>query len=62
MNVPIHKESGEILIISETNTVVNPGTMVVHFKDTSPANRTMMSSVRFDTNTNLTVPEFSVAY
>ena len=45
------------LIIPKANTVVDPGTMMVHLENTSFTNRTVVSTVRLDTLTLLTIPD-----
>ena len=38
-------------MVTLTNTIINPGTMMIHFSDTTLTYRTVMSSFRFDRTT-----------
>lgn len=52
-----HKE----LIVGESDTVINPGTMVIHFQDTFVAGGAVMASVWFNQLTSVTITDSSRA-
>ena len=51
----IEEKEDKELVVVEGDTVVHPGTVVVHLEDTAATHRTVVSSVRFDDGALLTV-------
>lgn len=55
----VTEEQDKEFVIRETDAVVHPGTMMIHLQHTPAANRTVVSSVRFNGLTSITVAHFS---
>jgi hypothetical protein len=43
----IQKKQEEVFVVAEPNTIVNPGTMMIHPQNACAANTAMVAPVRF---------------
>lgn len=51
----VYKQKKEIFAVPKTNTVIDPGAMVIHVQNTPIANRAMMASLWFENVAHETV-------
>ena len=58
----VQEEQDEELVVVEGDTVVDPGTVVVHLQDTGAAHRAVVSSVGFDDGALLTISHCSLQH
>ena len=58
----VQEEQDEELVVVEGDTVVDPGTVVVHLQDTGAAHRAVVGSVGFDNGALLTVSHCSLQH
>ena len=56
---PVEQEENEELVVVESDTVVDPWTVVVHLEDAGPADGAVVSTVRFDHSAPITVADRS---
>jgi hypothetical protein len=55
----IQEKQKKVFVVSETNAIKNPRTVMVHLQDANSAHSTMMATIRFVLEAPLAAPPFT---